>query len=69
MTTSMITREECLTLKTDRERAAAIPKMSVYDWDIVADWESETKDKDYKDAFHCASRSMYHRTELKEGTL
>lgn len=65
----MITREECRKLKTDKERAAAIPKMSVYDWDIVADWENETKDEDYKDAFHCASRSMYHRMELKEGML
>ena len=69
MTTIMITREECLTLKTDRERAAAIPKMSVYDWDIVADWEKETEDPNYRDAFHCASRSMYHRMELKESLL
>lgn len=65
----MITREECGKLKTDKERAAAIPRMSVYDWDIVADWENETENEDYKDAFHCASRSMYHRMELKEGML
>lgn len=65
----MLKREQCLALKTDRERAEAIPQMSVYDWDIVADWESETEDKDYKDAFHCASRSMYHRMELREDAL
>lgn len=65
----MLKREQCLALKTDKERAKAIPQMSVYDWDIVADWESETEDKDYKDAFHCASRSMYHRMELKEDAL
>ena len=65
----MLKREQCLALKTDRERAEAIPQMSVYDWDIVADWESETENKDYKDAFHCASRSMYHRMEIKEDAL
>ena len=65
----MLKREQCLALKTDKERAEAIPQMSVYDWDIVADWESETEDKDYKDAFHRASRSMYHRMELREGAL
>jgi hypothetical protein len=65
----MLKREQCLALKTDKERAKAIPQMSVYDWDIVADWESETEDKDYKDAFHCASRSMYHRMELREDAL
>lgn len=65
----MLKREQCLALKTDKERVEAIPQMSVYDWDIVADWESETETKEYKDAFHCASRSMYHRMELKEGAL
>lgn len=65
----MLKREQCLALKTDKERAKAIPQMSVYDWDVVADWESEAEDKDYKDAFHCASRSMYHRMELREGIL
>lgn len=65
----MLKREQCLALKTDKERAKAIPQMSVYDWDIVADWEDATEDAHYKDVFHSASRSMYHRMELKEGAL
>ena len=56
-------------LKTDAERRAVIPKMDVYDWDVVAQWELETKDPHFKEIFHNASRSMYHRMELREGIL
>lgn len=56
-------------LKTDAERRAVIPTMSVYDWDIVAEWELKTTDPNYKAIFHNASRSMYHRMELREGIL
>lgn len=65
----MLSREQCLKLATDAERRKAIPAMSVYDWDIVADWENETEDEEYRRIFHTASCSMYHRMELREGAL
>ena len=56
-------------LTTDKERRDAIPTISIYDWDVVADWEEETTNEEYRKIFHNASRSMYHRMELREGAL
>lgn len=56
-------------LKTDKERYRAIDKMPCTDWGVVADWEKETTDPEYKKLFHSAARSMYHTEEYYNGTL